>query len=280
MVVIGISAASASAQTQDPRTLLQKVMSTYQSLNTYHGTASTESTLLYQGKVVRISGQMQVEMKFKRPNKLWLHFTNPSGTFSVTSDGAQFYVYFSNLNQYSQIPTAPDMAHMLMLLRFRAGVLAQLDPLYFLCLNQLPRELTNLKYQSSATYNNKPVFVVSGVTRAQTIPITDAHGHPVLDKAGHKLVAQNHAQYWTWWINRQTFLLEKIESRDPNLKVAQVKRQGKNLLRRTVIVTQQQRHIVLSATPNPPLTDKEFAFAPPAGAVPKLSVQDIIKNGK
>ncbi len=269
----------AGAQTQNPRALLQKVMAAYQNLNSYDGTASVEASLLYQGKLVRTAAN-RVEMKYKRPNRLLLRFVNPTDSRTIVSDGTNFYVYSSALHQYSRGPTAPNLVRMLLLLRFRANVLAQLDPLYFLAFNKLPDELTNLTFQGSSTYNNKPVFVVSGVTRAHPIPIVDKKGRPLVDKTGHKVVLKSDTQYWTWWINRQTYLLEKVEASDPSLKVAGVARQGKKLVRRAVPMTQRERHVVLSATLNPALADNVFAFTPPPGAVERESTQDIIKNGK
>jgi outer membrane lipoprotein-sorting protein len=271
--LLRFSAAPAGAQTQDPRALLGKVMAAYQALNSYEGTASVDTALLYKEKVVQTLSALTVDMKYKRPNLLRLHFSNPAGTETVTSDGKTFTVYSGALNQFAHYPTASNLALMMLpLLRARAGVQAGLDPLYFMGVNQLPPQLTGLKYGGSTTYNGKPVFVVSGMTRGRTFPIRD--------KQGHQAVLKTSTEYWTWWINRQTFLLEKIESRDPNVKVVVPVRQGKKVTTREYLVTRRQRHIILSATPNPPLANNVFAFTPPAGAVERKSIQDILKDGK
>lgn len=259
------------AQTQNPRALLQKVNAAYQKLNAYEGAASVEISVFYKDKILQTRA-MRVEMQMKRPNKLRLDFTMPTGTQTILSDGTNLTIYLASTNQYARYPTAPTIDAMLFpLLAVRAGVQATLDPLYFLGKKQLPTALTDLRFQGSETYNGKPVFVVSGVT---TRPRT-----ALRDKKGHQVVLPPSKQYWTWWINKQTSLLEKIEMRVSDLKMAVPARQGKKITRQQIQVTQRMRHIILKVTPNPALAESVFTFTPPQGAVEVRSLKDILQSG-
>ncbi|HZP83043.1 MAG TPA: DUF2092 domain-containing protein [Chthonomonadaceae bacterium] len=272
VVQSAFSSLPAEAQAQNPRALLQKVSAAYQRLNTYDGTASVEISAFFKEKMLQTRA-MRVEMKMKRPNKLRLDFTMPTGTQTILSDGTNLFIYLASTNQYARYPTAPTIDAMLFpLLAVRAGVQASLDPLYFLGKKQLPAALTDLRFQGSNTYNGKPVFVVTGVTtRPRTV---------LRDKKGHQVVLPPSKQYWTWWINKQTSLLEKIEQRVPDLKMTVPARQGKKVTAQQIPVTQRMRHVVLTATANPSLADSVFTFTPPPGAVEVRTVKDILQSGR
>jgi outer membrane lipoprotein-sorting protein len=272
VVLSAFSSLPAEAQALNPRALLQKVSAAYQRLNTYDGTASVEISAFFKEKMLQTRA-MRVEMKMKRPNKLRLDFTMPTGTQTILSDGTNLFIYLASTNQYARYPTAPTIDAMLFpLLAVRAGVQASLDPLYFLGKKQLPAALTDLRFQGSDTYNGKPVFVVSGViTRPRTV---------LRDKKGHQVVLPPSKQYWTWWINKQTSLLEKIEQRVPDLKMTVPARQGKKVTAQQIPVTQRMRHVVLTATANPSLADSVFTFTPPPGAVEVRTVKDILQSGR
>ena len=76
----------------------------------------------------------------------------------------------------------------------------------FLTEKNLPKELTNVKVKSTATYNGHPVYIITGTTNAT----------PVVIKTGNTMTTIP-TSYWTWWIDRTSSLLYKIETMTPNI---------------------------------------------------------------
>src|SRR5437016_2955447 len=66
-----------SAQAQDGRAILQKVVDSYQKLSSYEGAATIDARTLYQGKPLRMSSTF-VTLKIKRPNRILLNVSLPS----------------------------------------------------------------------------------------------------------------------------------------------------------------------------------------------------------
>lgn len=260
------------AVAQDGRTLLLKVDAAYQQMNTYEGSSSVEVTYYLKGKAFRKQG-LSVQMKVRRPNRISLDFASPKGSRLVISDGKEFFVYAAASNQFTRTATASTFRDMLVPLLFgRAGVQAGLDPLYFLTLNELPKPLSDLKLKGSGTSNGKPVLIVTGVTRTAKQTVKGAKGQTVTFPPT--------TESWTWWINKQTMLLEKIELRNDRVTMVMPARQGKKIVGRPAIVSRVVTHTVTAATPNPNLDDRAFAFHPPAGATEHKSVQELLNNGK
>ncbi|HZO90614.1 MAG TPA: DUF2092 domain-containing protein [Chthonomonadaceae bacterium] len=269
----GMAALSAApAKAQNARALLQKCVAAYQSLQSYTGSANVEVSYLYNGRPIQTQA-MKVEMQVKRPNKLLLNFSSPAGSRLIVSDGANFTVYLPGVRQYNRYPTAPTLEAMLLPLLFaRAGVQAGLDPLYFLSKNRLPDALGSLQLKASTTYNNKPVYVVTGVTHTKKVTLRD--------KKGRQAVLPPSTEYWTWWINKRTFLLEKIEAQNRDIRMNVPVRQGNKIMMRQYPVVRRLRHTVLLVTANPPLADKVFAFVPPKDATERKTVQELLHGSR
>ena len=246
-----------AAQAQTPLAILQNTQKAYQSLSSYSGRASVISQILYKGQVLK-DDSFTVAFRCRRPNRLMLDMSTPSGSRSVFNDGEHFTVYDVSANSFARSAGAPDLRRALGQLITQAGVFAFLDPLYFIGQERLPPELGSLKLKSATDWNGHPVFVVTGVTK---IP-----EHLLNNKVGQTLIVPAETRRWTWWIDRQSFLIRQIESRAENIKVHVPTRQGNKIVQTTILTTSFTRHIVAEAKLNPVFTDSDFFFIKPEGA--------------
>ena len=246
-----------TARAQAPLAILQKTQKTYQSLNSYSGRASVISQILYKGQVLK-DDSFTVAFRCRRPNRLMLDMSTPSGSREVYNNTEHFTVYDVSVNSFAHSPAAPDLRRALGQLITQAGVFAFLDPLYFIGQERLPPELGDLKLKAATDWNGRPVFVVTGVTK---IP-----EHILNNKVGQTLVVPAETRRWTWWIDRQTFLIRQIESQAENIKVHVPVRQGGKTVQKTILTTSFTRHIVAESNVNPALNDSDFFFRTPTGA--------------
>ena len=128
------------AQAQTPLSILQKTQKTYQALNSYSGRASVTSQILYKGQVLK-DDSFTVAFRCRRPNRLMLDMSTPSGSRDVYNNSEHFTVYDVSVNSFAHSPAAPDLRRALGQLITQAGVFAFLDPLYFIGQERLPPEL-------------------------------------------------------------------------------------------------------------------------------------------
>ena len=259
-----------SAKAQDAQGVLQKMVKAYTDLSSYDGTANVDTRILYKDKPLQERAST-ARMQIKRPNKFHLDITSPQGGREIYSDGKAFFVYDTLNHQYIRSTAPADMQAMLTLLLQRAGISANLDPLYFMGMKVLPKELSGFKLKSD-TLNGHPVFVVTGTTH--TAPLT------VKTKSGKSVTIPSATRYWTWWVDKTTYLMHKMESRSTEQKMQVGVRQGKKVVPTTIPVIQVIRNSVVEVKPNAPLADNLFTFIPPQGATERRSVEEIIKGGK
>jgi outer membrane lipoprotein-sorting protein len=260
----------AAARAQDAAAIMQKMASAYQQLSSYEGTATVDSDILYQGKVVPATS-LTAALKCKRPNKLTLTMQNRSGTRLLYNDGVNFTSYDALHNQYARAPAAPTMPALLPLLFARGQVVAALDPLYFFCEGRLPKALTGLKSGGSANLNGHTVFLISGVTQTQTRQVKTTEGKFVTIPAS--------SRSWKWWIDKDTYMIRRVETLLDTTARDNVRENGK-VVQKLVPVTQRIRHTVVDYKLNGNLPDSAFAFTVPAGATELKSVADLLKSGK
>src|SRR5579871_5562370 len=197
---------------QDGSTLLHKMADAYQHLSTYDIHSNVDVWMSGGGRTLTSKSSSNL-MQFKRPNKLVLVVYNnsPTGTRSIYSDGTTLTVYDAVPNHYFSGPTAPNMESMINLLMARAQVSAQLDPLYFLCTSKLPPKLTELKAAGNTTLNGRLCYVVTGVIRSTPAPAPKARQN--------SNAATANVMHWTWYIDQQTFLLNKLEGHSDTINV-------------------------------------------------------------
>ena len=269
LAVLALFTGVRTAHAQDGRELLLKTLKMYQSLNSYAGQANVDTMMLDpNGKTVKHIGSSTV-MKFQRPNKIFLYFQTPIGSRSIYSDGTNFNLYDAQPNQYLSLPAPGDTPGLLKLLLARADVAAGLDPLYFLTEKSLPKALSDIKVKSSTTYNGHPVYIVTGATNAT----------PVVIRTGNTTTTIP-TSYWTWWIDRNSFLLYKIETRTPNIVKPVSFGAGAQRTVKNIKGTLFLRHTVTELKPDSNVQPNEFAFVKPRGSIPKQTAQDVLNKGK
>lgn len=258
------------AQAQDGMSVLLKTMKMYQSLNSYSGNANVDTMMIDpKGQTVKHIGSASV-MKFQRPNKIYLYFQTPIGSRKIYSDGTNFSLYDAQPNQYFTIPAPHDTKGLLDVLLARADVAAGLDPLFFLTQNALPKALTNIKLKESTTYNGHAVFVVTGTTNATPVVIKQGNSTTTIPPS-----------YWTWWIDRNSYLLYKVETRTPNIIKPVSFNAGQQHVVKYIKGTLFLRHTVSELKPDVNLQPADFAFTKPQNATLKQTAADVLgKKGK
>lgn len=268
--VLALSGAGA----QDGKSVLLKTMKAYQSLDSYDGAATVDIKILgRQGQLQNRALQAQslyAIVKFKKPNRLMLHMTTPSGTRKVYCDGKDFYVLDVLNNQYTRDPAPQDTRGMSELLLRRAGIIAALDPLFFLMATSLPGELSNLKVSGADKINGRDVIKVTGTTRVarQERALPD----------GRKIVLPAVSRTWTWWIDRQNSMVLRVESRDDNFTFSVPRRQGNQVVVQRIPAVSITRHSVASVKPNGVSDDSVFQFQKPARATERKALQELLKG--
>ncbi len=238
-------------QLSDPKQILQKCFATYGSMQSYEGKSSVDSVLMSAatGKVLKQTGTTAL-MRFRRPNRLRLDYTAPVGSRTVWSNATEIGVFDSLISKYWTVPAQPTMETMLPVLYKQASTAACFDPLYGISKAAIPSRLTAFQLKPPALLNGHPVYIVTA-----TLP--------------GKSVSQ-----WTWWIDRKSLLLYKLEQQTPGLtQKYRVIQDGIETIK-TRPVTLTLRCVFTAITPNAAVSDDLFDFKPPAGATPQITPPD------
>jgi hypothetical protein len=273
LLAVGMLWSAGTAQAQDARAIMQKVAQTYQNLTGYDGSATVDIKIIGKegaaaGKVMTKPQSLYALLRYQKPNKISLEMTAPSGSRRIYCDGKDFYVFDALTNQFTHDPAPADGKKMLLLLYGRAGVVALLDPLWFLTEGTLPPQLGNLKVKGTQKVNGRDTIVISGVSNT---PRTERKL-----SNGQKLVQPATTRNWTWWIDKQDYLIRRVESRIDNLKAGVPVRQGKKTVLRQVPVYNVSRHTVAAVKPNAPLGADVFQFKKPPTATERKSLRDLL----
>ena len=96
--------------------------------------------------------------------------------------------------------------------------------------------------------------------------VTKTAEHILNNKVGQTLIVPAEMRRWTWWIDRQSFLIRQIESQAENIKVRVPMRKNGKIVQTTLLATSFTRHIVAESAVNPALNDSDFFFRTPEGA--------------
>jgi len=269
LIWILLCAGSPTCTAQDAAAIMQKMIAAYQRLSSYDGNANVDVLLTYKQNLLQ-SQYTTNHMQFKRPNNLALTILNNglTGTRAIYSDGTNLTVYDALPNHYTVNPTAPDVIKMLPLLGKFARVTANLDPLYFLSFDKLPPSVTNLKTAGSKIVNGHDCLLVTGTVPGNQSPVT----------SGKADINGKTTMHWTWYIDKQTFLLNKIEARSNEVTVPVNVRQKLKLVKMTIPVVLQMRHTITSYTADAALDHSVFVFKAPPGATEKKTVSQMLKD--
>jgi outer membrane lipoprotein-sorting protein len=264
LTFMGLLSGIRTAQAQDGRSILLKTLHFYQSFHSYLGQSNVDTLMIdTSGQVVRHVGSSSI-MKMQRPNKIYLFLQNSTGSRRVYSDGAHFSVYEATPNQYITVPMTGKDRELLTLLREQGKVITGFDALFFLTETSLPKELNSLRLKGSATFNGHPVYVVTGTTTAA----------PTAGKRGTPGATSN----WTWWIDRKSYLLYKVETVTPNI-VKQVSfGSGVQQVMKDVKGTMIMRYTVSAIKPDAGIAPSDFVFTPPKTAMRKRTVEEVLRG--
>jgi outer membrane lipoprotein-sorting protein len=254
-MVLLLWATAADSRAQDGNALMHKMLDAYLRLNTYEVHSNVDLTAIANGRPIQ-SKSSSNDMLLKRPNKIFLTIFNagPTGTRQICSDGTTLTVYDALPNRYTTGPAAPNMEVLMHLLAQRAMVTAELDPLYFFCTNKLPKTLSDLKAGGSTTVNGHLSLILTGIVRSGSA--SPGKGRTVTSNVSHV----------TWYIDQQTYLLNKLEAHsDPVAQKVMTRVKGK-LVPTTLNIVITIHHSVGSYKANPPIEDNAFVFKAPPGA--------------
>ncbi len=284
LIVLTASAAT-RAQGQDARAALQKVLETYQKLNSYDGKASAELSVVSNGKTLQTLSAISTQLRVRRPNLLTLNVSTAKGSHDIYCDGRKFIVYDGLHNAYSSAPAVATLSEMVVPLARRGGIRGEADPLYFLTAKTLPNTLTDLKFLPPGSVNGIAVNIITGTTHSVLRGSPAGKANPATTpnkttpKAGAKEVdpkANVETLYWTWYIDKKTNLLHKIEMHTDIKTVTVRGKQNGKMVERTMPVRYELRHVIVDAQPNPTLSDTVFTFRPPAGATQMKETSELL----
>ena len=256
-----------TAQAQDGRTIMLKSMRFYHSFKSYLGQANIDTFMLAQsGKTVKHLGAM-TSLKLQRPNKIYVHIENPAGSRTIYSDGLHVSLYEAAPDQYITVPTSGTQQDMLRLMRVHGHVIAGYDTLFFLTQTTLPKELSDIKFKEASTCNGHQVYVVTGTTTAAS----------ALNKSGKNLPAVP-ASYWTWWIDRNSYLLYKVETVTPNIVRSVSFDSGEKQINKDVRGTLITRYTVSEIKMDANISPSDFVFTPPKTAMRRRTVEEVLHD--
>ncbi|MBC8400409.1 MAG: DUF2092 domain-containing protein [Candidatus Marinimicrobia bacterium] len=150
--------------------ILEKVISTYQSMPTYKATGIVTSEMDF-GKGNRESAT-EFSIMLQKPNKYLIHWTEvnsgkkemrPSG--AVWSNGIQAYLYMGPMNTYSKIMT--DETAISSATKISKGVASTVPMLFLTVFEKYPNrffKLNNLKIEKTEIIDNEECYVISGTS--------------------------------------------------------------------------------------------------------------------
>lgn len=268
--MIGLFAALPS-QAQDAKSIMQKMISTYQGMSSYEGSANADEQRRTSDDKILMEAAVSVKLFFKRPNKVKLDFSIPTGGQTVYSDGARITAYAEKPNSYSSVDSAPTAQKMVVQLQ-RVRVQSAFDTLYFLCIGQLPPTMTNLTLKGAETVNGRPSYVVEAKMHIPSRVFTGPKGQQI------KMAEEN--SIWKWWIDKETSLLKRIEARVPNVPQTVYVVEKKKRVQKVIHITVYRHQTILDPKVNPPLDDKLFVFTPPPGSIDTTKNTEKLLHGK
>jgi outer membrane lipoprotein-sorting protein len=254
------------ARAQNAQQILSQTQQAYERLSDLQLKASVTESLRAENKTLR-SASLLIELAFKRPNKLRILRQEPRGTVTIVSDGTNLFIYYASASQYIREAAAPTMAKLQPQLMEALRVMP-LDPLGFLCRTGLPPGLENPKLAGKSRLNGRPVYIVTAIHRTQTTKWKN--------RAGRVQTLMGTTSIWKWWIDTETFLIQKYERYIKSIPVVLQEEKKNTIVTRKAQAAGQIRYLVLESSANTGLADSQFAFEPPKGATER---QNLVERG-
>lgn len=260
LTLLALMAGSRTAQAQDGRSILLKTLHYYHSLHSYVGRANIDTLMFAQnGETLKHIGACSI-LEMQRPSKLYVSLQSPDGSRSIYSDGTTFSVYEASPDLYTTVPMAGKQTDILQMMRVYAGVSADFDALFFLVQTSLPKDLSDIQLKGTSTCNGHPVFVVTGTTHVAG--------------SGKTLLPA----YWSWFIDRSSFLLYRVETKTPNIVKSVMLGTELKPFVRDVKGTLLIRYTVSELKPDANISSSDFVFTPPKTASPRRTLQEFLKS--
>jgi outer membrane lipoprotein-sorting protein len=233
------------AEAQDAKSILHNMISAYRGLTSYQGQASVSDRHMLSGGKLLAESSFTSSISYLKPNKLKIDFAMPTGGRSIYYDGATLTLYQDKFRSYSTAAVvAPDLQKLApALLKFQ--VASKLDVLYFLSGNEIPSTLTGFERKPDQTRNGKLDYVIAA---------REPTSNP------------KYSYFWTWYIDKQTNLLDRIEARLPGIPQRATIMQGKKSTARVILIDRMLAQNIVNPQPNAKIDSRTFVFKPPPGS--------------
>lgn len=261
LVLLCVFGTPCLVKAQDAKTILHNMTAAYQGLNSYQGSANVSDRQLLSGGKLLAEGSFTSSIIYQKPNKLRIQFSMPTGGRTVYYDGSTLTLYQSKLENYSSVRvTAADLKQLAPAL-FKFKVASKLDVLYFLSGNDLPATLTGFERKPDQSRNGKQVYVVTA-----------------REPTSNPKFSYN----WTWYIDKQSSLLDRIEARLSGIPQRAKVVQGKKVVVKEFLIDRVLVQTIINPQPNSRIDNKVFVFVPPAGSskVDTPGAQPPVGRGK
>jgi len=281
LVVLSMFGCAKEAEETDPQKILEKAVSTYQSMQTYQdqGTVSAEIDMGNRKSNI----QTNFSIALKKPNRYLISWTQnntdmpnivQSGT--VWSDGTQPYLYMGIMKAYSKMGS--DETALGGATGISGGAAATIPSLFLSVFEENHTPFSRLiepRLEGSEEIEGEACYVISGssaVSRKETFWISKKRY--LLIKCSRSLEPPEEGRQMPETTDEQ---LEKTlenmgqEVTDENKQnMKQMMERSKNLLKTTKMkgaFTELHTHIS-----SPELSEKDFQFTPPEGTTLKQSL--------
>lgn len=237
------------ARAQDAPAILKKMYAAYAALNTY--TQKTSITLINKAGPSTRTGGGTAELRFQRPNRLYIAVHSPTGSMTTATDGREQISYNGAVNQFMKRPAPPTPAEFVKNLRSSGIDVKHVEPIFFLVGNKMPPQVVGITAKGTANVNGAPCYVVEGkISMNASLP------------GGSGSV--------TFWIDSGSYLLRKVLLVTTVQGVVPVRtlKNGKTIVaRQPVALNARLTELVQELQINPPLNGSAFVVAIPKGAI-------------
>jgi outer membrane lipoprotein-sorting protein len=239
-----------SAQAQDGNTIVRKMITTYQSMQTFQETS--------EAKVLILGGPQQIQsstFKYQKPSMFVSTTSDPqNGSIAIYSDGKAITVYGGRQNLFTRRDVQANLAQTVSTYErvsdevMGMKIKQMLSPMSILMAKGELKEANRFKLLGSAKVDGKDTYVVAS-------PISAAWVQEIVGNV--PLMAERSEV--RIWIDKQTNQMLRGACRIVWKAPAQIK--GKIVVQGFVL---QEEHRNIKA--NASIVHDDFRFAPPAGS--------------
>jgi hypothetical protein len=264
LVLLPVAASAQSGQAQ-----LDRMYKFYAGAQSFGQTASN-STYRVLGPSRQMAG-LQSELRFQRPNKVYIAITSPSlGSLLAGCDGTTMTIYSSKRNQFDRLPAPKDLKGILEVLA-RLGIGAEMDALFFLAFTPPANFVSNPTLKPNENVNGTPCSVVEG-----------GYVSPLMMR-GRKGVATLYMDAKTGALmkTKLSFLKMPVKVRAPVLKDGKqvVKDKKPVYMEKSLTMDIISSQVVNRIETAPKFDAASFAVKVPAGAV-ELKMRELLGKPK